>query len=155
MFAHRRQHVPGGPWDTPPVTAPSEPTGTVLGLVGVYDAVGTFRGEIAYWVGARLGRAHCALCEVTHGLFAERSEWRSARDTLPVAFETFHRDDQPDPVRACAGDRAPAVVARTVSGPVLLLGPEELEDCHASPTRLIELVDAAVASAGLTWPAVS
>jgi hypothetical protein len=39
----------------------------VVRLVGVYDADGTPRGEIAYWVGARLGRTHCALCDITHG----------------------------------------------------------------------------------------
>jgi len=137
------------------VTDPARAGGTVLGLVGVYDADGTLRGELAYWVGARLGRAHCALCDVTHGLFAERSDWQAARDGLPVPFETFHRDDQPDGVRACADGRAPVVVARTDGGPVLLLGPEELESCHASPARLVELVEGALAAGGLAWPAVS
>lgn len=137
------------------MTQPSDPGPTVLGLVGVYDADGTLRGELTYWVGARLGRTHCALCEVTHGLFTERSDWRAARDALPVAFETYHRDDQPDAVRTCSGGRAPAVVARTTDGAVLLLGPEELEASHASPARLVELVQGAVASAGLAWPAVS
>jgi hypothetical protein len=42
-------------------------------LVGVYDADGTLRGEVGYWVGARLGRAHCALCDITHSPIRERS----------------------------------------------------------------------------------
>ena len=34
-------------------------------------------GEARYWIGARLGRAHCALCDITHGLFTERDDWRN------------------------------------------------------------------------------
>ena len=45
-------------------------------LIGVYDADGTLLGEARYWIGARLGRTHCSLCEITHGLFTERADWR-------------------------------------------------------------------------------
>ena len=57
----------------------------IVRLIGVYDANGTLRGEIAYWIGARLGRRHCSLCEVTHGLFAVKGDWKRCRDGLPVA----------------------------------------------------------------------
>src|SRR5437763_5438495 len=95
-------------------------------LVGVSAAVGTLRGELAYWVGARLGRAHCALCDITHGLVRERPEWRACRGGLPVPFDTFHRDDQPENVRALLRGAAPAVVAETTAGVELLLEPDEL-----------------------------
>jgi len=133
---------------------PPDPETVVVGLVGVYDAVGTLRGEVAYWVGARLGRTHCALCEVTHGVFAERAEWRAARNALPVPFTTFHLDDQPDEARACGGGRAPVVLARTPGGLQVLLGPAALDGCRGSPTRLVGLLDRAVADAGLAWPVV-
>ncbi len=57
---------------------------TILRLVGVYDADGSLRGELAYWVRARLGRAHCALCDITHGAVRERREWQAGRAELPV-----------------------------------------------------------------------
>jgi hypothetical protein len=101
---------------------------TVLELIGVYDADGTLLGEARYWIGARLGRAHCALCDITHGLFTERTEWRRCRDQLDVAFLTYHRNDAPADVLA-AGSPAPFVVARTDRGLVALLGPEELDAC--------------------------
>jgi hypothetical protein len=124
---------------------------TITGLVGVYDADHTLRGELAYVVGKRLGRAHCALCDITHGTFRERPEWRRCRDELPVRFDTFHRDDQPAAVRRVIDGRLPAVVATTRSGPVLLLGPEDLEACHSSPERLAEALSGAAVRAGLAW----
>jgi hypothetical protein len=124
----------------------------VIRLIGVYDADGTITGELAYWVGARLGRAHCALCDITHGLARERSEWKTCRAGLPVPFDTFHRNDQPDEVRAAHGGRVPAVLAMTSAGIVPLLGPHELEDCAGSGDRLVASIEQAVEAADLAWP---
>ena len=123
----------------------------ILGLVGVYDAEGSLRGELTYWVGARLGRAHCALCDITHGTFGERDDWRECRASLPVPFTTFHRDDQPAAVRDLLGAHLPAVVAVIGAGHVLLVGPETLDVCHGSPGALVDALTMAAASAGLTW----
>jgi hypothetical protein len=121
-------------------------------LVGVYDADGTMLGELSYFLGARLGRTHCALCDITHGLVRERAEWRSARDELPVEFVTYHRDDQPDDVREAIGDRLPAVVAETAGGVTLLLDRDELEACDSDPQSLVAQVRRAVVDQGLSFP---
>ena len=121
-------------------------------LIGVYDADGTLRGELTYWVNARFGKAHCALCDITHGLTRQKREWKECRSTLPVEFDTFHRDDQPDHVRAAANDIAPVVVAETDDGVTLLLGPAELDACHGSTEAMMAALDAAVAVTGLTYP---
>lgn len=123
----------------------------VVRLVGVYDADHTLRGELTYWIGARLGRAHCALCDITHGTFRERRDWQDRRAGLPVPFDAYHRDDQPAAVRAATGSVAPVVVAETVDGVVVLLGPEDLEACAGSPARLVDRIEAAATSRGLTW----
>lgn len=121
-------------------------------LVGVYDADGTLRGELTYLVGARLGRAHCSLCDITHGTLREKASWRSCRDGLPVPFDTFHRNDQPPEVRAATGDVAPVVVADTGDALVTLLDCVALDRCQGDPQRLTEAVRVAVAAAGLRWP---
>jgi hypothetical protein len=118
-------------------------------LVGVYDADHTVRGEMTYWIGARLGRAHCALCDITHGMLRRRSEWNAYVAGLDVPFETFHRDDQPDEVRAATGDRVPVVVAETSVGHVVLLDPATLDACAGSIDRLRVAVDDALAREGL------
>jgi hypothetical protein len=122
-------------------------------LVGVYDADGSVRGELAYWFGARLGRRHCSLCEITHGSVRRRPEWKARQAALPVPFDTFHRDDQPDTIRTASGGRAPVVVAETETGPVLLLTPDDLDSCDGSIDRLIAAIEQKLVQLGLTWPA--
>lgn len=123
----------------------------VTRLVGVYDADGSLPGELRYWIGARLGRTHCALCDITHGLVRERSDWRACRASLPVPFVTHHRDDQPDAVRAATGDRAPVVVAETDGGVTVLLDGAALDACAGDPERLVIAVVEAVDARGLLW----
>ena len=114
----------------------------VVRLVGVYDADGTVLGELTYFVKARIGRAHCALCDITHGRVRERADWRAARDALGVPFETYHRDDQPDAVRRATGDTAPVVVAELADGTIEVVAtPAELESCDGEPARLIRLLE--------------
>lgn len=134
--------------------SPDEPGSsrpTIVELVGVYNADGTIRGELGYWVGKRLGRAHCALCDITHGSVRERPDWQRCRDGLPVPFTTFHRNDQPAAVRTVVAGSLPAIVAMTASEPVLLLGPDELGACEGSPERLARAVIDAADRLALAW----
>jgi hypothetical protein len=115
-------------------------------LIGVYDADARLWGEVSYWVGARLGQRHCSLCDITHGLFTPKPQWRDCAAALPVPFATYHRNDQPDDVRACIGDRLPAVVARTDDGVRMFVDSDELETCHGDPRALFELLAARLAT---------
>ncbi|MEX0846277.1 MAG: hypothetical protein WD023_00725 [Ilumatobacteraceae bacterium] len=125
----------------------------IVQLIGVYDADHTLRGEVSYWVGARLGRRHCSLCDITHGSVRQRPEWKACRDGLPVPFDTFHRDDQPAEVRTVAVGIAPVVVARTTAGHHLLLDPDLIAACNGSVDLLVTAVEQAADRLGLTWAA--
>jgi hypothetical protein len=133
-------------------TESSAPKGArIERLVGVYDANGTIRGELAYVIGRALGRRHCALCDITHGTAREKGEWRECRSSVPVPFDTYHLNDQPPAIRSAIGTEFPAVVAVTNTGIVLLLGPQELEGCHASPSRMVEAISVAASQKSLVW----
>lgn len=123
----------------------------IVRLIGVDDADATLRGELTYWIGARLGRAHCGLCDVTHGIVRERADWQQCRDGLPVPFDTYHRDDQPANVRQASQGSAPAVVAETAAGMVEVLAKAEIDACAGSPKRLAAAIGAAVERRGLQW----
>jgi len=110
------------------------------------------RVELAYWIGARLRKAHCSLCDTTQRLLRERAEWKSRRAGLAAPFDTYHRDDQPDAVRIATADAAPAVIAETPHGLVALLGPEDLDRCAGSADQLFEEIGRAMQRAGLIWP---
>ena len=108
--------------------------------VGVYDADGSVLGELSYFVRARLGRAHCSLCTITHGPVRERSSWRDCRDALDVPFVTYHRDDRPAAVRAM-GVPLPVVLAEHDDGSLSVVATAaQLEACDGSPERLVELL---------------
>ncbi len=129
------------------------PTQRIVRLVGVYDADSTMLGELTYWVGARLGRRHCSLCAITHGSVRQRPEWKTCQAGLPVPFDTYHRNDQPAPIRTAAGRQAPVVVAETDTGHVLLLASADLEACDGSIDRLVDAIERSAVRLGLTWTA--
>lgn len=113
----------------------------VTELIGVYHASGTLWGELSYWVGARLGRAHCSLCDVTHGTFRRKPEWSACESALSVPFVTYHLDDRPADVAAVSEGVTPCVLARTAAGGLcVLVGPEELEDCGGDPQSLVDAI---------------
>jgi hypothetical protein len=124
---------------------------TIRSLTGVYNARGTIAGELAHAFGKLSGRAHCGLCDVTHGLrLRERAEWREQRALLPVPFETVHLEERsPELLRACP--TAPCVLAHTDDGIFSLLGPAEIDACAGSGEALLAAVDRAADARGLSF----
>lgn len=111
-------------------------------LIGVYDADATLWGELSYWVGARFGVRHCSLCDITHLLFREKSQWLECQGKLNtelgVEFEAFHRNDQPEDARKCINGNYPAVVLRIAEGEVsLFMSASEIATCGASPEQFV------------------
>lgn len=100
----------------------------VIEFVGVYDADSTLIGEVSYWLGARFGRTHCSLCELTHGLFTQKNEWKTCTKELSVPFQTFHRNDAPSEILQTINENFPAVLARTSTGVSIVLTKEDLEE---------------------------
>jgi len=98
-----------------------------LEFIGVYDADSTLVGEISYWVNARLGRTHCSLCELTHGMFTKKSAWKSCQSSLSIPFLTFHRNDAPSDVLQVAQGQFPLVLARYSHGLELVMSQKQLE----------------------------
>ena len=121
----------------------TEPAPAAARLVGVYDANGSIPGEIAYWVGARLGTRHCALCDITHGLVREQQEWRECQSSLSLPFEALHLDEIPPAMAATVKGRAPCVVAERSDGDYeIVIDRAQLERCEGEPQRLASLIEA-------------
>lgn len=121
-------------------------TPEVTSLTGVYHAEGTVLGELRYFVGARLGRAHCALCDITHGTVREKASWRACRAQLPVPFRAVHLDERSPAEREASEGRTPCVLAHAGGAVDMLLGPEELDACAGSPDALVAAIGAALSA---------
>lgn len=121
-----------------------EPASDVDELIGVYNADGTVVGEVSYWIGARFGRAHCSLCEITHGTFRVKDEWLACERRLSIPFHTYHRDDAPADVLRVTDGRFPIVVRRSQDGLAVVMTPEQLDELHGSPERFVEALTALI-----------
>lgn len=111
-----------------------ETSRSVTSLVGVYDADGGFAGEVRYAVGHLLGRAECALCDVTHSPLRRKRAWDAMVVRLGVPVTLVHRNEIPSDVAACVRNAGlPCVVARRADGGVeALLGKADLADLGGS-----------------------
>jgi hypothetical protein len=118
----------------------------VLRLVGVYNAEGSLRGELAYLFGKLAGTARCALCDITHRGVREKAEFKRCRGRFPVPLETLHLDEQDQELRAFTRGKTPCMVAVSEAGPVLLLDAEALERCGQSVERFEEALQKALAA---------
>lgn len=121
----------------------------VTELIGVYDANGSVRGELAYAFRKLTGRGHCSLCDITHGGLRRRPEFDAVCTELGVPFTLLHRDERPADVLAVTADRTPMVLGRTVDGLTVLLGAEQLDECDPSPAALVDALHRAIARLGL------
>ena len=127
----------------------------ITALIGVYDADGTLSGELVYWVGAHLtGRRHCALCEITHGTFREKAQWRELAAGLAVPFEAVHLDERSEAVARASQGKTPCVLAVLEDGSLeMLFEPEDLEAMNGDPARRASALGEAISREYPSGPA--
>ena len=124
---------------------------TVRRLIGVYDADGGLRGEIAYLAGKLAGR-HCTLCDITHSPVRRRREWDAYVSTLPVPFEVVHRNERSAPLERATQGREACVVAECDDGSIVfLMGNADLEQAR-DVAGLANALDSAIRVSGLQLP---
>jgi hypothetical protein len=111
----------------------------------VYDADGTLGGEVRYVVGHLLGRAHCDLCDITHGGLRRKRAFDDLVAALPIPVEVLHRDEQPPALEAVTRGRLACVVAHTAGGAAILVTRDELAGCGGDVDRFARILDAALA----------
>ncbi len=133
-----------------PRTAPD----LVTELVGVYDADGGIVGDAKYVVSHLLGRAECALCDITHNLAWRKKSFDALRARLGVPFDVVHRNERSPDVEAATGDALPCVVAVTGAGVVPLLGREQLAACGGDVDELERGLQQALSAQRLTLAAI-
>ena len=123
----------------------------VTELIGIYHADGGLVGELRYIVGKLRGTAHCALCDVTHGLTGKKQSFQQCESAMPVPVKLLHLNERPADVLEASRGVTPCVLARTEQGLRMLLGPAAL-DALGGRVRAFEVaVSAAMRDAGMTF----
>jgi hypothetical protein len=118
---------------------------TIQRLSFVYDADGTLAGELKYYVGSLIGRAHCALCDITHSKLGKRSSFRKCVADIGLPITYLHRNDVPADVVTAAAGQWPVVVGHDEQGvAAVLLDREALERCGGSTNEFLLLLTAAL-----------
>ena len=124
----------------------------IVRLVGVYDADGGLRGELAYLAGKVRGQ-HCSLCDITHSPVRRRREWDAYVATLPVPFEVVHRNERDARVAGATSGNEPCVVAECDDGSVVMVLDDAALQRAGDVAGLSAALDAAMARDQLAWPA--
>ena len=92
----------------------------------------------------------CTLCDLTHGLFGERSEWADCRLSYRVPVTVLHRDDVDADTAAAAGE-LPAVLAKSDGRTLCLVTARQLAECE-SVEALDRVIRASAGESGLSFP---
>ena len=114
---------------------------------GVYHTNGGLVGELAYVFGKIRGTAHCALCDITHGPFSKKPEWRELELELGIPIRLVHLNEQPPALERVTKGRTPAMLLQTAEGFTEIMGPEDLEACGGSVVEFRQRLDSVLAEA--------
>tara|TARA_B110000503_G_scaffold100815_1_gene150767 strand:- start:1031 stop:1396 length:366 start_codon:yes stop_codon:yes gene_type:complete len=112
-------------------------------LVGIYNANGSVIGELKYLFGKLTGQSDCALCDITHGPFRGKADFRDAQQALDIPFENLHLDEL-EPDLQSFRNHAPCIVAICDSQYSLLVSSAELARCCGDANQLFEVIKAKV-----------
>ncbi len=97
-------------------------------------------GELQYFFGKIIGKAHCALCDITHGRFKEKNAFTICKDELEIPFELVHLDELDSELEKYTKD-APCIIGINNSKTTLLINKEELETCNSNVEDFAKLLN--------------
>ena len=96
----------------------------------IYDADSSFIGEVRYLRDKCLGKADCALCDLSHGWNPlGRTAWRR-RKGVAYSLNWLHRDELPDHVAARIEGQLPCVAVDHSGEIDIVIGREALRGCE-------------------------
>lgn len=92
----------------------------------IYNADGTFLGELKYMVNKYLYGLKCSMCEITHNTFTKKKQWISKISGLNVNLKTVHLDEQKRDLFEFSKGKTPCVVKETEKGFSLIFSDDDL-----------------------------
>ena len=110
-------------------------------LLAVYDADGTWSGELSYLLTKLGGGESCALCDISHGWNPlGKNAWRHRLKVKPE-LSWIHRDELPAHLQKDLADQLPCVAAEYGAEVKVIISKTALSGCrgdYATFERLLE-----------------
>ena len=113
-------------------------------IYGIYNADGTFFGELGYVVSKAVGKRSCSLCDISHGWNPfGKSEWKRVCKSSPLDIQLIHRNEATESQLDAAGG-LPSFITEVQGGWVQLMTTEQITELKNNVDKLIlELEDSA------------
>ena len=65
----------------------------------IYNANGSFFGEINYFIKKLSGRDKCKLCDLSHNLIFQKKSWDDFLKELELPYRVLHINELPDSIK--------------------------------------------------------
>ncbi len=111
-------------------------------VFGIYNADGSFFGELRYSISKVVGKSSCSLCELTHGWnpLGKRS-WKTVCNSSDLDIHLIHRDEATASQLKTAGD-LPSFITESDGGWVQIMSAGQINKFKNMPSQLVsELED--------------
>ena len=112
-------------------------------VFGIYNADGTFLGELGYILAKIAGNKSCSLCDVTHGWnpFGKR-QWKRICKSSSVDIQLIHRDEATESQLNAAGD-LPSFIAEDQEGWTQLMTSSQITKLKNQPDAIVLMLEEA------------
>ena len=111
-------------------------------VFGIYNADGSFLGELRYSISKVIGKSSCSLCELTHGWnpFGKR-RWKTVCKSSYLDIHLIHRDEATASQLKAAGN-LPSFITESEGNWIQDMGTDRISERENQPSELVsELED--------------
>jgi hypothetical protein len=98
---------------------------------------------LQYFFGKIVGKAHCALCDITHGTFKEKKGFSECKNDLNLPFELLHLDELNSRLKEFENE-APCIIGINNSEFKLIITKDDLEKCDSDVDLFFELLNSKI-----------
>jgi ribulose kinase len=112
-------------------------------VFGIYNADGTFFGELGYLIAKLSGKRSCSLCDVTHGWnpFGKR-EWKGLCKSSLINIQLIHQNEATESQLKAAGD-LPSFISETEEGWTQIMTSAQITRLKREPDRIVAILEEA------------
>ena len=112
-------------------------------VFGIYNADGTFFGELGYVIAKLGGKRSCSLCDVTHGWnpFGKR-QWKRLCKLSKLDIQLIHRDEATESQLQAAGD-LPSFITEGEDGWTQIMISTQITKLKGQPDTIVAILEEA------------